>query len=586
MVLLTGSSNTTIRFLHRLAIACFIAIAILAPQTTQWSKLDLAIYDFIYSNSKRIISTDTAIIGIDDNSLEKLGPWPWPREVIADTVDTLFDYYKASGVALDILMPDEQPNDAIVAASFNKAIMAQALEIKNPSISKQIGYLSISEESKKCQNNSIYGWIGLSKKLLNPIVNVGHITPAYNIDGKVREYLYFIDDCQYFFPSLALASARLSSHTITIPTSGINFLNFNKSIPIYSLADIVKKKIPPTAISQRFFFIGSLSSGLYDWVPTPTHDRFPGVMLHAIAYQNLISNDYIIGTHLNKAERLAIVITILLIYLLLNINIAILLSLALTTAFMLYIYKSSVFFEVSWLVLSVLFFTATALIKKIAEHVLARRKLESLFSEYIPKQIIPQLINDSHSLTPKLKNVSILFVDIKDYTTLVESSEPSKVVELLNYLWQQCSEIVINHDGVVDKYLGDGFLAFWNAPLELEEHQIQAVNAAIKINELIRSNQFSAHIARLAFQHPIDVGIGIAEGQVMVGVIGSQHRMSYTVIGDAVNIAARLQEISKKESDIICNFTIYSQKYAFQSMGLQYLKGKKHKTEVYRVIKK
>jgi adenylate cyclase len=218
---------------------------------------------------------------------------------------------------------------------------------------------------------------------------------------------------------------------------------------------------------------------------------------------------------------------------------------------------------------------------------LEKRRVRSLFSRFISPQMVDQLLQtqDIDSLN-KRTELTILFSDIRDFTTLSESMSPDDLVALLNPYLETMSKIIHKYGGTVDKYEGDAIVAFFGEPIPLKDHAIRASFAALEMNTALQKlNQdwLSAGILSSA----LEMGIGINTGEVFVGLLGSEQRINYTVIGDAANLAARLQDQTKElKTPILISKNTYTAINGIvkaEYLTTQILKGKKEPVEIYRL---
>ncbi len=181
------------------------------------------------------------------------------------------------------------------------------------------------------------------------------------------------------------------------------------------------------------------------------------------------------------------------------------------------------------------------------ESVLAKKqesKIRNIFQKYVPNSVINTLFQDpSRMLSGEEKPLAILFTDIRSFTTISESYQPSELVAELNIYFEKTVGVVIKHQGIIDKYIGDAIMAFFGAPTALKNSSLSAVQAALEMQAEIQ--KFNAYL-RKKNKPQFITGMGINYGQVTVGNIGSEHKMDYTVIGDAVNLASRLEGLTKQ----------------------------------------
>ena len=192
---------------------------------------------------------------------------------------------------------------------------------------------------------------------------------------------------------------------------------------------------------------------------------------------------------------------------------------------------------------------ARAVVRDHALVEIERGRIQQLFGRYVPSQVAKQLI-DTGELTPRTREASLMFVDIEGFTRLSESLAPAQVIELLNNFFGAAAGIVDKHGGVVVNYIGDGFIAAFNAPLPIENYAARAVNTARDLLSLVSTRDFEGHRLRLR--------IGIATGSVAAGTVGGAERQTYTLYGDTVNLAQRLEQMNKEfeTNCLICGTTV------------------------------
>jgi adenylate cyclase len=207
------------------------------------------------------------------------------------------------------------------------------------------------------------------------------------------------------------------------------------------------------------------------------------------------------------------------------------------------------------------------------------------FERFMPNHIIDIIIQSPNELKLGGVNqpVTILFADIRGFTAMAEKSRPEVVVDVLNRFFSTMTEIVFANLGTLDKYLGDGMMAIFGAPYMSEDDAINAVNAAVAMQR--RMVKLNAELQKLGFD-PIEVGIGINTGEVTVGCIGSERRMDYTAIGNAVNLAARLMQQAKGKQILIgeTTYNLIGDVFPTRTIGELSLKGLSSVTPVYEVI--
>ncbi len=217
-----------------------------------------------------------------------------------------------------------------------------------------------------------------------------------------------------------------------------------------------------------------------------------------------------------------------------------------------------------------------------------RRIIKDMFSRYLSAEIVSQLVDTPHLVKPggDKKEATIFFADIRGYTSFSEGRDPEYIIEVLNEYFGEAVESVIKHKGYIDKFIGDCIMAAWGVPLQtVEEDAIQAVSCALEIQDLVRSKQrhfFHGEAANLK------IGIGMHTGSIVAGNLGSNRRMNYTVIGDTVNVAARLEGVAEADEIIITQSTRdhIADHFKLEKRAPVKVKGKSEPIPIYRVLKR
>ena len=207
-----------------------------------------------------------------------------------------------------------------------------------------------------------------------------------------------------------------------------------------------------------------------------------------------------------------------------------------------------------------------------------REKIRGLFGKYIPEQIAEQLMNSDENLEPQLSVSSIIFIDLAGFTSLSEGLPPQAIVTLLNEYFSEIVEILEKHDGVVAQFQGDAVLAVFNELFSGSRHQSKALGSALEIKDLVANKTFGGH--------QLSCRIGLSSGQVVSGNVGAKDRLSYTVYGDVVNLASRLENLNKEFGTVILfdeNIANSNQDIKHYEIGKVDIRGKKDKVRVYSI---
>jgi class 3 adenylate cyclase/uncharacterized membrane protein affecting hemolysin expression len=214
-----------------------------------------------------------------------------------------------------------------------------------------------------------------------------------------------------------------------------------------------------------------------------------------------------------------------------------------------------------------------------------KEMIKRAFTRYVAREVVDEILKDPGRLvlTGERRKVTVLFCDIRGFTPVSERLDPEGVVLLLNEFYNLMIEMTFRHDGTLDKFLGDGVMCIFGAPIARADHAMQAVRTALDMQAGIAalSDRFTS-----AGRPPIAVGIGVSAGEVVAGTVGSEDRMEYTAIGDSVNLAARLESIAKPGQILISQqtFAMVDDRVQAKAMGAVRVKGKEEEVEVYEVI--
>ncbi|MDP2065138.1 MAG: adenylate/guanylate cyclase domain-containing protein [Burkholderiaceae bacterium] len=319
-----------------------------------------------------------------------------------------------------------------------------------------------------------------------------------------------------------------------------------------SAADVLSGKLPAASLQGRIVLVGTTAPGLLDLRVTPVGETYPGVETHANVISGLLDGKVFVKPDYAAGFEVVVLLVagLLLAFALPLITAirAVLLSLAVGAALVglnvwLYVGSGLVLPLATALVMAV---TAFGLNMSYGYFVESRskRELAHLFGTYVPPELVDEMVKDpdSYSMTAASRELTVMFCDMRGFTRLSENMEPVQLQHLLNSVFSQLTDLIRANRGTIDKYMGDCVMAFWGAPVETPDHARLAVKTAIEMAAAIRRMNQANRARGLP---EIGVGIGLNTGVMCVGDMGSDTRRSYTVIGDAVNLASRLEGLSK-----------------------------------------
>ena len=445
-------------------------------------------------------------------------------------------------------------------------------------------------------------------------------------DGIVRRVPVVMQAQGTIMPSLTLEMLRVVSGSNTvlirsdhagvqsaavpgfvIPTDRngqlwIHFAPHDKALYVPAV-DVLEGRVPADRVAQRLVLIGTSAVGLLDSKTTPVDPLMPGVEVHAQVLENILTNsvlsspNYAIGVELCAALLLGFVIIWLaptLNPLLLLLVGATIVAISMGASWYFYV-QNRLLFDFTYPLLSSVLVYLTLVFSNYISEEAQRRRIRSAFGQYLSPALVEQLAQspDKLVLGGEDREMSILFSDVRGFTTISElyKDDPQGLTSLMNSFLTPLTNAIIEHKGTIDKYMGDAVMAFWNAPLNDANHEINACEAALEMLRRVDTlNGQREQQAKESGQRfiPIKVGVGINTGRCVVGNMGSDLRFNYSVLGDPVNLASRLEGQSKNYGLPIIlgsrTATAIGEKFAVLELDCITVKGKTEPESVYTVL--
>ncbi|WP_299267194.1 adenylate/guanylate cyclase domain-containing protein [uncultured Psychrosphaera sp.] len=468
--------------------------------------------------------------------------------------------------------------DIVLGVLFQQEADVDVGKLKNSTIE----LLDKSAAVEKIKGIEFSGQLANVDVLQEAVYGQGFFNSAPDPDGFIRRAALVIKHKGQFYPSLALEAARLFNladkidlettklpandiHNITavkfgnnrIPTDEygrvlVPFRGGQKSFPYYSAADILNGDIGLELLEGGVAFIGTSAVGLADLRATSVGLQYPGVEVHANVFEGILQPE--LFSYRPDWWEGALLVQILLLGLLLSIVLPLLgpsrmalvggMSFVFVVGFNLFMWQQQISLPVTQPLGLVILISGFNLARGFFAENSNRQQIKSMFDQYVPPAHIDKMLSDPNgvSLDGERKEMSVLFSDIRSFTSISEKLSASDLKNLLNEYFSPITKSIFEHQGTIDKYVGDMVMAFWGAPLTDENHAENSVIGGfdmLKITAELRE-QF------LEKDWPaIYVGIGINTGEMNVGDMGSEYRRAYTVLGDAVNLGARLEGLTK-----------------------------------------
>jgi len=483
----------------------------------------------------------------------------------------------------------------------------------------------ISNAEKSSEIGTFQHVLGNIATLQSAAMGAGFINSVPESDGFIRKASLVLNYQGQLYPSLALEAARIytlaesiqAKSKTTEETTWLQGLSFGRhfiptnergqifipykgrkhSFRYISATDILNDRVDNDILDGAVVFIGTSAVGLADLRTTSVGVQYPGVEVHANVFEGLIHPE-ILPVELDTT--LAITFTLLL---LTGFTLSILMAKQgpikiLVISLLTFILHISVNWYCWWaLKISLPLFQILLLITLLTTYYGAigfvsessnRKKIKSMFDQYVPPAYIEKMIQSAKGVELKTerKEMSVLFADIRNFTTLSEQFTPEELSDFLNEYLTEATAIIFDNKGTIDKYVGDMIMALWNAPLDDENHEVNAVISALKLIKL--TDKLSIQFAEKNWPE-IRLGIGISSGDMVVGDMGSTYRKAYTVLGDAVNLGARIESLTKYYGvDILVSSHTYlavvEQGIACRKIDRIKVKGKLTAVEIYQPI--
>jgi adenylate cyclase len=551
---------------------------------------------------------EIVIVNIDDASLasmeEVAGNWPWPREVHGDLLRGMLRQ-KPRAIVFDFAFSERDVYRPDSDRSFNAALKG------NTNIYFPLVRLPPQMDHLGDRADQVAPLLGLTRSAhampdarlaLHPPKAVdaaywrtGTINFSKDDDGIGRRYDLYIDAYGWLIPSLP---ARVAADLrYPIPPGPDMLLAWSGShqghrriayAALYQDFDRERPQRPANELSGKIVIIGSDASTMNDLRATPISSLYPGVQILATAIDNLKNQRFMRRPPAWVVPLGVLVLMLLLLWdfvqgsdLVREVGLPLaLLSGVLVGAVWWGIGQLVLVPAMSGLILVWAYYFAGALQTYLSER-RSRQVAVQLFSRFVNPHVVQQLVTTGGLLREgESREISVLFSDIRGFTTLSENRTPQQVVQLLNRYFTLQVEVVFRHGGSLDKFIGDCIMAFWGAPLDDPLHAQNAVRAALEMAEVLQ--QFKAELGRE--DADFDVGIGIHSGPAVVGLIGSEQRREYTAIGDTVNLASRIEGLTKGVARILVSeqtMALCGSAFSFTPYGAFEVKGRAQQVNLF-----
>ncbi|MGB7299454.1 MAG: adenylate/guanylate cyclase domain-containing protein [Burkholderiaceae bacterium] len=553
------------------------------------STADRYLYDTRISVAPPFDTTKVVIVDIDEESLSTIGRWPWSRRTVADLATRITEEGNAAVLGFDVVFAEPEREDQLADQQFALALSQKPIVLGYYFTSDRGGQTSGMLPAPAFESATLPAditrlvWNGFGANLpmlQTASADAGFFNPVLDPDGVTRSLPLLTEFDGQIYESLALRLLRryLGNAVLAVEEDQIQLAGDRAriSLPLSEgLTALVPYTAAPAPGKPRFTYIsaarvlngnvdwklfddkivlvGTSAPGLGDSRATPVSAAFPGVEVHATLINGALENRML--SRLPEGNLIS-ALGILLIGGLFafaapragafGVIIA-----TFTSASALFVWNVVAFVHLGWvlpLAASLLTILLVGLFNLAAGYAIegrARRAVVDLFSEYVSPDVVEKMARDPlnyHGAISVNSELTVMFADIRGFTRIAENMAPEMLKEYLNEVLTDLTECIYRYNGTVDKYMGDAVMAFWGAPVADPDHAENAVRAAIDMQVAI--TRLSERFAARGFP-PVAIGIGINTGIVRVGDMGSKLRRAYTVIGDSVNLAARLESLTK-----------------------------------------
>jgi adenylate cyclase len=539
--------------------------------------LKLKSFDMLIQQEEISLSTDIGIVTIDEKSIEKYGQWPWSRDKIAEIVLKLRQA-GAGVIVLPILFSEE---DRFGTDEFFARVLTNNGVVIAQTGTSQTNKNAVPRGVAKIGNPLPYlfeweGMLGPIPELGSSADGVGVINTAPEIDGVVRRIPLIMRIGEATYPTIGLEVIRVAtgnpSYQVKAGDGGVQavrvpgfpiietdpnariWLRWNKSFETISASEDDFSKF-----NGRTVIIGTTAEGLNSIIATPVGEKYD-YMLSASTLQTMIDgkqiNRYDISSFLELVLSVILGLTVILIcrftpYWFVGLSLVFLYSASVFGSKFLFD-KYLILSDVSWIIIVITIVGMHSIFNRFILEFRLKQQIRKQFETYLDPRQVAELQKDPSKLKlgGERREMSFLFMDIVGFTPISEhyknNDDPEGLVEVINDYLNRMTKIVLENGGTVDKYMGDCIMAFWNAPLDCEDHAEMAVKTAVECAEETKRLKQDFKERGLP---DINIGSGVNTGTCIVGNMGSDTRFDYSVIGDAVNLAARLEAATRNYKD-------------------------------------
>lgn len=552
---------------------------------------------------------DIVIIAIDDESLSRLGAWPWPRSYYSRLLGILAKE-KARAIGIDILMPEVSTDPvadqalAVAAALAGRAVFPFYTESKvlprgsrvfHATGQRKLPYPELARSSLVGSVVAVPDPDGILRRHLPVIIDEGR--PFYSMDLElVRLYLGLPSSAVSFSRS----GLRVGPVRVPLDSTGRVFVKYSsgapggpgyKTVPCYRVLD---GEFTPGEFEGKIVLIGVLAQGLHDFYFTPLSSAgnpVPGVEVHANTVQAILEGRMVKGVPESLLALLYIGVAVILTAVFRGLHPARAAAISCASGVLAALLSFVLFSRANvWVDPAPLIgVSAVGLARQLATSFIVaeneKARVRATFSRYLSPAVVDEVLRarEEVSLGGRRLDVTVMFVDLRGFTAFAERESPERVVDVLNAHLSMITEAIFREGGTLDKFTGDGVMAVFGAPVPQKDHALRAARAAIAIREA-SCRQTTASDRGDSVRLPI--GVGMASGEAVVGNIGTLTRMDYTAVGDVANLAARLESVAGPGQVLMCarTYEALCGRVAAEPVGSVTVRGRSSPVDIYQLL--
>ncbi len=619
-----------------------------------------------YVDPATVAGVGIKLIDVDDESLARIGQWPWPRTYIADLIvraanagayaivfDVVFAEPDRTSPEQFLALLGDNPELKNISRLVGKLpnhddvladVMAQAnvvtgftlTEAKNDFEPVRKSGFSYAGDDPRLFIPEFNGAVTNLSKLENAAAGNGSFNFITERDNIIRRVPLLVRKGDKLFPTLAMEALRIAqgASTFIVKSSGANMTeSFGEHTGISAIKvgrievpttstgqawvhyteDAPQRRIPawqlfsddfdPARIAGSILFVGPSAAGLKDLRATPLNPASAGVEVHIQILEQILLGHFLSRPDWAQGAETVFLISfgVFILFMLRRVSAVTCaavaaggIAFAVGASWYLYSNQQWLLDPIGPSIAVALMFISGTLINFLRTEA-EKAQVRGAFSQYLSPALVEQLANDPSRLKlgGETREMTFLFCDVRGFTTISEEfkGNPQGLTSLINRFLTPMTDIILEHGGTIDKYMGDCIMAFWNAPLDVPDHSAKACRTSLEMNrELELLNQdLKAEAARENREYfPLKIGVGLNTGDCVVGNMGSEQRFDYSVLGDSVNLASRLESVSKNYGvTVVAGEETYQrvkESFAFLELDLIAVKGKTEAVRIYGLM--